>query len=213
MSSSVLHGESLIFCLYPNTNMFPLLHRVFGFTCFIHNFTHNLENLSPHAIKCIFVGYSRIQKGYKAMILYLKSILSQLILSSLNLSHILIFFASTEQLLLFLYPCMCLLQDRVEKSPSSKLLFVYSCRLKVLFQAHYPLFLHFQLNVLHFCNLHPPLILIFQLLFEMINALVLSILYPMISLPSYSASLLFLFLSFICPVISGVCVSLTEGHG
>ena len=37
---------------------------VFGCVCFVH--VHHLENkLSPHALKCVFVGYSRTQKGYK----------------------------------------------------------------------------------------------------------------------------------------------------
>ena len=41
-----------------------MIPRVFGCVCFVH--MHYLENkLSPHALKCVFVGYSKTQKGYK----------------------------------------------------------------------------------------------------------------------------------------------------
>jgi hypothetical protein len=37
--------------------------KVFGCTAFVHN--HNYGKLEPRARKCVFVGYSPTQKGYK----------------------------------------------------------------------------------------------------------------------------------------------------
>ena len=39
--------------------------RVFGCTAFVHVHNNNRGKLDPRAIKCIFVGYSSTQKGYK----------------------------------------------------------------------------------------------------------------------------------------------------
>ena len=38
--------------------------RIFGCTCFVHNLSPNLDKLAARAIKCVFLGYSRLQKGY-----------------------------------------------------------------------------------------------------------------------------------------------------
>jgi len=39
--------------------------RVFYCTCFVQDLSPGLDKLSPRSIKCVFVGYSRIQKGYR----------------------------------------------------------------------------------------------------------------------------------------------------
>ncbi|KAK4388589.1 Retrovirus-related Pol polyprotein from transposon TNT 1-94 [Sesamum angolense] len=39
--------------------------RVFGYVCFVHLHSPNLDKLSPHSVKCIFLGFSRAQKGYR----------------------------------------------------------------------------------------------------------------------------------------------------
>ncbi len=38
--------------------------KIFGCTAFVHEHKH-LGKLEPRAIKCVFIGYSSTQKGYK----------------------------------------------------------------------------------------------------------------------------------------------------
>ena len=52
--------------LYPNIrSSFNLAPRVFGCTSFVHIHNHKREKLYPKALKCVFVGHSSTQKGYK----------------------------------------------------------------------------------------------------------------------------------------------------
>ncbi|KAG6512389.1 hypothetical protein ZIOFF_030500 [Zingiber officinale] len=39
--------------------------KIFGCTCFVHVQTGHRDKLDPRAVKCIFLGYSQTQKGYK----------------------------------------------------------------------------------------------------------------------------------------------------
>jgi hypothetical protein len=39
--------------------------RIFGCIAFVHIPAHNRDKLDPRALKCIFIGYSPTQKGYK----------------------------------------------------------------------------------------------------------------------------------------------------
>uniref|UniRef100_A0A6N2MZF3 Integrase catalytic domain-containing protein n=1 Tax=Salix viminalis TaxID=40686 RepID=A0A6N2MZF3_SALVM len=39
--------------------------KVFGCTCFVHIHSTQRDKLEPRAVKCIFLGYSHTQKGYK----------------------------------------------------------------------------------------------------------------------------------------------------
>ena len=45
--------------------MFHVDPRIFGCTCFVHNLSPNLDKLAARAIKCVFLGYSKLQKGYQ----------------------------------------------------------------------------------------------------------------------------------------------------
>ena len=39
--------------------------KVFGCVCFVRDHRPSVEKLDPQAVKCVFVGYSSTQKGYK----------------------------------------------------------------------------------------------------------------------------------------------------
>ena len=51
---------------FPNFNTSNnLTPRIFGCVLFVHIHDHNKGKLDPCALKCIFIGYSSTQKGYK----------------------------------------------------------------------------------------------------------------------------------------------------
>ncbi|RVW60104.1 Retrovirus-related Pol polyprotein from transposon RE2 [Vitis vinifera] len=65
MPSSVLHDQ-IPHSFFSLTNHFIFLPpRVFGCTCFVHILTPGQDKLSAKAMKCLFLGYSRLQKGYR----------------------------------------------------------------------------------------------------------------------------------------------------
>ena len=65
MSSSILHDQIPQSVLLPNQPLFCLLPCVFGCVCFVHILTPEQEKLSAKATKCVFLGYSRLQRGYR----------------------------------------------------------------------------------------------------------------------------------------------------
>ena len=65
MSSSVLQNQVPHSLLFPNQTLYSLPPRVFGCTCFVHDLTPGKDKLHAKSLKCIFLGYSRLQKGYK----------------------------------------------------------------------------------------------------------------------------------------------------
>ena len=65
MPSSVLHDQIPHSLLFPDQPLYFLPPHVFGCTCFIHILTPGQDKLSAKATKCIFLGYSRLQKGYR----------------------------------------------------------------------------------------------------------------------------------------------------
>ncbi|RVW32132.1 Retrovirus-related Pol polyprotein from transposon TNT 1-94 [Vitis vinifera] len=65
MPSSVLHDQIPHSLLFPNQPLYFLPPRVFGCTCFVHILTPRQDKLSAKAMKCLFLGYSRLQKGYR----------------------------------------------------------------------------------------------------------------------------------------------------
>ncbi|RVW90087.1 Retrovirus-related Pol polyprotein from transposon TNT 1-94 [Vitis vinifera] len=63
MPSSVLHDQIPHSLLFPDQPLYFLPPRVFGCTCFVHILTPGQDKLSAKAMKCLFLGYSRLQKG------------------------------------------------------------------------------------------------------------------------------------------------------
>ena len=48
--------------------------KVFGCTCFVHLLATHRDKLDPRVIKCVFMGYSTTQKGYKCYDLVLQKL-------------------------------------------------------------------------------------------------------------------------------------------
>ncbi|RVW32668.1 hypothetical protein CK203_076525 [Vitis vinifera] len=65
MPFSVLHDQIPHSLLFPDQPLYFLPPRVFGCTCFVHILTPGQDKLSAKAMKCLFLGYSRLQKGYR----------------------------------------------------------------------------------------------------------------------------------------------------
>ena len=65
MPSSVLENKIPHSILFPHESLHPLPPKVFGSTCFVHNFSPDLNKLSARSHKCVFLGFTRSQKGYK----------------------------------------------------------------------------------------------------------------------------------------------------
>lgn len=65
MPSSALQNKVPHSILFPGESMFRVTPRVFGSTCFVHDLTPGLDKLTARAVKCVFLGYSRVQKGYR----------------------------------------------------------------------------------------------------------------------------------------------------
>ena len=65
MLSSVLHDQIPHSILFPNQPLFCLPPHVFGCVCFFHILTPRQDKLLAKATKCIFLGYSRLQRGYR----------------------------------------------------------------------------------------------------------------------------------------------------
>nr|KYP63464.1 Retrovirus-related Pol polyprotein from transposon TNT 1-94 [Cajanus cajan] len=64
MPSSVLNNQIPYTILYPQKDLYPVPLRVFGCTCFVHDLTPGKDKFFAKSLKCIFLGYSRLQKGY-----------------------------------------------------------------------------------------------------------------------------------------------------
>ena len=65
MPSSILHDQIPHSIFFPNQPLFCLPPRVFGCICFVHIHTPEKDKLSAKATKCVFLGYSRLQRGYR----------------------------------------------------------------------------------------------------------------------------------------------------
>uniref|UniRef100_A0A2N9IEJ3 Integrase catalytic domain-containing protein n=1 Tax=Fagus sylvatica TaxID=28930 RepID=A0A2N9IEJ3_FAGSY len=65
MPSRVLKGKSPFEILFADKSPFSVPLKVFGCVSFVHNLNPSRDKLDPRAHKCIFLGYSRTQKGYR----------------------------------------------------------------------------------------------------------------------------------------------------
>ena len=64
MPSSVLHDQIAHSILLPTQPLFYLPPCVFGCVCFVHILTSGQDKLFTKATKCVFLAYSRVQRGY-----------------------------------------------------------------------------------------------------------------------------------------------------
>ncbi|RZB75887.1 Ubiquitin carboxyl-terminal hydrolase 14 [Glycine soja] len=65
MPSSSLENQIPHSIVFPHDQLFHVSPKVFGCTCFVHDLSLGLDKLSARSVKCVFLGYSRLQKGYK----------------------------------------------------------------------------------------------------------------------------------------------------
>ena len=65
MPSSILNWVTPFQTLFPHKSLFPIKPRVFGCTCFVQDVHSHVSKLDPNSLKRIFLGYSRVQKGYR----------------------------------------------------------------------------------------------------------------------------------------------------
>ncbi|GFY86650.1 hypothetical protein Acr_05g0002890 [Actinidia rufa] len=63
--SRVLNGKAPLHILQPASTLFPIIPRVFGCTCFVQNRSPTRTKLDDKAVRCIFLGYSSMSKGYR----------------------------------------------------------------------------------------------------------------------------------------------------
>ncbi|GJZ74988.1 retrovirus-related pol polyprotein from transposon TNT 1-94 [Tanacetum coccineum] len=65
MPFDVLGGNYPYSVLFPTKPLFPIDPKIFGSMCFVQDTQPNITKLDPKLLKCVFLGYSRIQKGYR----------------------------------------------------------------------------------------------------------------------------------------------------
>ena len=65
LPSRVLNKKAPVEVLSTPSVLFPIVPRIFGCVCFVHNHSPSRGKLDPRAIRCVFVGYSPTQKGYR----------------------------------------------------------------------------------------------------------------------------------------------------
>ena len=65
MPSTVLGGQIPYTVLSPDALLFHLPPKIFGCVCYVHILGLGSDKLDPRSIKCVFLGHSRTQKGYR----------------------------------------------------------------------------------------------------------------------------------------------------
>ncbi|KAK3022579.1 hypothetical protein RJ639_047557 [Escallonia herrerae] len=64
-AESVLNEDVPYNVLFPTKPLFLVEPQIFGSTCFVHDVRPHLMKLDRKALKCVCLGYSRLQKGYR----------------------------------------------------------------------------------------------------------------------------------------------------
>lgn len=62
--SSVLNHRIPFQIVFPDRPLHPLPPQTFGCVCFVHVIPFRKNKVSPKSIKCVFICYSKTQKGY-----------------------------------------------------------------------------------------------------------------------------------------------------
>ncbi|KAJ9707458.1 hypothetical protein PVL29_002475 [Vitis rotundifolia] len=65
MSTVVLKGDIPYKVIHPQKSLFPIEPRIFCYTCYVRDTRPSVTKLDPKALKCVFLGYSRLQKSYR----------------------------------------------------------------------------------------------------------------------------------------------------
>ena len=65
MPYSILNLDTTFQTLFPHKSLFPIEPHVFTCTCFVQDVCPHVSKLDPKSLKCIFLDYSLVQKGYK----------------------------------------------------------------------------------------------------------------------------------------------------
>ena len=65
MPSSVLNWDTPYHTLFLNKPLFPIEPQIFGCTCFVQDVRPHVSKHDHKSLKCIFLSYSWVQKGYR----------------------------------------------------------------------------------------------------------------------------------------------------
>ena len=65
MPSSVLNWDTPYHIIFPNKRLFPIESQIFECTCFVRYVRPQVSKLDHKSLKCIFLGYFRVQNGYR----------------------------------------------------------------------------------------------------------------------------------------------------
>ena len=65
MASFVLNWVTLFQTPFPYKSLFPIVPQVFKCTCFVRDVCPHASKLDPKSLKCIFLGYPQVHKGYR----------------------------------------------------------------------------------------------------------------------------------------------------
>ena len=107
--STALGGAIPVKRLASDAELFSLPPRVFGCTAFVQDHTPNLSKPAPRALKGVFVGYSRTQKGYR---IYFPATHHYVTSADVTFHEDVPFFSPSPLVPAFAYPPNLLLRNR-----------------------------------------------------------------------------------------------------